>query len=492
MMNRCTGGKAMKTKRTGIVLLAGLLGLSAISCFGGGGREAAPATSAQPATTVVIQDKGGFADAIAAVADAAKQSVVHIDITGTVLQQAPAMGPFGMLFGAPSPQKVPIRALGSGVLISSEGYIVTNNHVVENADSIQVLFHDGSQEPAKIVGQDPFTDLAVVKVENARNVPPVTFGDSDAMKVGDWVVAIGNPRGLDWTVTAGIVSATHRTTLGVAGPTGFQDYIQTDAAINPGNSGGPLLNLNAQVIGLNSLIISQSQGSEGLGFAIPSRMVKSISDSLIRNGKVIRGDLGISFQDITPQIIKGLKLPKDVQGVVVVEVIPDGPGAAAGLQQGDVISMYQGKSVSSAYQLLNSIAQTAPGTKVTITVLRNNRERKLSATLADQLELLKKEAAHPAYELLGLKVEPVTAALAKQFGLAQPMGVVVTAVVPGSPADSAGIVKGDAIFRVGSDNVSNAQQFSKLVGEAIKTGTVLLLIRDSQSGQMGYLQIPID
>jgi serine protease Do len=482
----------VKTRGIQIVLLAGFIGFGVSACSGGGGRQAAPSSSQPPARTVVIQDKGGFADAIAAVADAAKQSVVHIDITGTVLQQAPAMGPFGMLFGAPAPQKVPIRALGSGVLISSEGYIVTNNHVVEHADKVQVLFHDGTQEPARIVGQDPFTDLAVVKVENARNVPPATLGDSDAIKVGDWVVAIGNPRGLDWTVTAGIVSATHRISLGPAGPTGFQDYIQTDAAINPGNSGGPLLNLKAEVIGLNSLIISQSQGSEGLGFAIPAKMVKSISDSLIRNGKVIRGDLGISFQNITPQIIKGLNLPKDAQGVVVVEVIPGGPGANAGLQQGDVISKFQGMSISSAYQLLNAIAEAAPGTKATVTLLRDNRERQVTATMADQLELLKKEAAHPAYDLLGLKVQPITAALARQFGLSQPVGVLVTDVVAGSPADRAGIIKGDAVFRVGDTGVNNPQQFSKLVGQAIKSGTVVLLIRDSKSGQMGYLQIPID
>jgi serine protease Do len=465
--------------------------LATLSCYGGGKGEAALPTSQAPARTVVISDKGGFADAIVAVAKAAESGVVHIDIQGTVLQQAPAAGPFGSLFGGGTPQKVPIRALGSGVLISSDGYIITNNHVVENADKITVLMQDGAQEPARVVGKDPFTDLAVVRIGNVHGIAPLTFGDSDALQVGEWVVAIGNPRGLDWTVTHGIVSALHRTDIGPSGPTGFEDFIQTDAAINPGNSGGPLLNLKGEVIGLNSMIISQSQGSEGLGFAIPSNQAKRIAESLISDGKVVRGELGINFQSVDASIVKGLHLPNGTTGAVVVEVIPDTPAAQAGVQQGDVITQLDSKAVNNSYDLRRLISESKPGANVTATVLRGGKQSQVTVGVMSQQQLVKLEAAHPAYELLGLKVDPVTAQQARQLGLPQPVGVNVTDVVAGSPADISGLVKGDIIFRVGSTDVSSTQDFSRALGEALKTGTVLLLIRDSQSGQVGYLQVPV-
>ena len=213
-------------KRPKVILALPVLAVVAtLSCYGGGESAETALASSQPAArTVVISDKGGFADAIVAVANAAKSGVVHIDIQGTVLQQAPT-GPLGSLFGGGAPQKVPIRALGSGVLISSEGYIITNNHVVENADKITVLLQDGVEEPGKVVGTDRFTDLAVVKIANVHGTSPLSFGDSDALQVGEWVVAIGNPRGLDWTVTHGIISALHRTDIGPSGPTGYQDFI---------------------------------------------------------------------------------------------------------------------------------------------------------------------------------------------------------------------------------------------------------------------------
>jgi serine protease Do len=481
----------MNTVKRTIPLFLLLILSGVFPCFARGRVDSSLTTTQPPARTVVIQDQAGFADAIAAVAEAAKSGVVHIGIEGTVLQQAPTQGPFGSLFGNAAPQKVPIRALGSGVLISSDGYIITNNHVVENADKITVLFHDGSQEPAKVVGKDPFTDLAVIKVGSVHEVPPLSFGDSDALKVGEWVVAIGNPRGLDWTVTHGIVSALHRTDIGPSGPTGFEDFIQTDAAINPGNSGGPLLNLKGEVIGLNSMIISQSQGSEGLGFAIPANMVKGIAQSLIAKGKVARGELGINFQTVDASIIKGLHLPSDTTGVVVVEVIPDTPAAKAEIQQGDVISRLDDKAVSSSYDLRRLISSAEPGGKVSLAVLRGGKSLQVTVGVMDQQELLKLEAEHPGYVLLGLQVEPLSAQQAARLGLPQPVGLVVTEVVPGSPADSVGMAKGDIVFRVGDTDVSNTQEFSRLVGEAVQSGTVMLLIRDGQSGRMGYLQVPV-
>jgi serine protease Do len=305
------------------------------------------------------------------------------------------------------------------------------------------------------------------------------------------VVAIGNPRGLDWTVSHGIVSALHRTDIGPSGPTGFQDFIQTDAAINPGNSGGPLLNLKGEVIGLNSMIISQSQGSEGLGFAIPSKQVKRIADSLIKNGEVVRGELGINFQSVDAGIVKGLHLQQGTQGAVVVEVIPNTPAARSGLKQSDVITRLDGNAVTNSYDLRRLISESKPGTKVTVTLLRGSKETPVSVGVISQSELVKLETAHPAYELLGLKVTPVTAQQARQLRLPQPVGVTITEVVPGSPADLAGLVKGDIIFRVGSSDVSSASALSKLLSGAVNSGSVLLLIRDRKSGQVGYLQVPM-
>jgi serine protease Do len=478
-------------KLTVFLILPVLTVITTYSCYGGGKSDAGTSTSQAPARTVVITDKGGFADEIIAVAKASESGVVHIDIQGTVLQQAPAPGPFGFMFGGTTPQKVPIRALGSGVLISSDGYIITNNHVVENADKITVLLQEGAQETAKVVGKDPFTDLAVIKIGDVHKVPPLNFGDSDALQVGEWVVAIGNPQGLDWTVSHGIVSALHRTDIGPSGPTGFQDFIQTDAAINPGNSGGPLLNLKGEVIGLNSMIISQSRGSEGLGFAIPSNQVKRIAESLIKDGKVVRGELGINFQSVDAGIVKGLHLPQGTKGAVVVEVIPNTPAAQSGLQQGDVITQLDGKAVTNSYDLRRLISESKPGTKVTATLLRGGKQTTVSVGVISQPQLVKLETAHPVYEVLGLKVTPVTAQQAHQLNLPQPMGVVITDVVAGSPAEMAGLVKGDIIFRVGGSDVTSASEFSKLVNDAVKSGSVLLLIRDSKSGQVGYLQVPM-
>ena len=291
--------------------------------------------AAQPVERVVVRDVSGFQDAIEAVSDSALPSVVHIDVSGTTLRQIPRLGPFGLFSDAPQGiSKVPMRALGSGILIGPEGLIVTNNHVVENADSITVHFYDGTERPAMLIGSDRFTDVAVLKVEGTGQARVARLGDSDSLRVGEWVVAIGSPRGLDWTVTAGIVSATHRQGVGTRAPAGLEDFIQTDTAINPGNSGGPLLNLRGEVVGMNALIMSDSQGSEGLGFAIPSNSLKVIAETLIREGKMTRGDLGIITQDLSDSIRRGLKLPRGTRGVVVTEALPLGPGAAASMPTG--------------------------------------------------------------------------------------------------------------------------------------------------------------
>jgi S1-C subfamily serine protease len=447
---------------------------------------------ARPTDPVVVHDVSGFQDAISAVSDAALPSVVHIDVAGTTLEQVPRFGPLGFFFFSPQGiSKVPMRALGSGILIDSSGDIITNNHVVENADSITVHFHDGRERPARLVGSDRFTDIAVIKVEGIGDARVARFGDSDLLRVGEWVVAIGSPRGLDWTVTAGIVSATHRAGLGTGAPQGLEDFIQTDAAINPGNSGGPLLDLQGEIVGMNALIVSQSNGSEGLGFAIPSNLVKTIAETLIRNGKVTRGDLGIATQDLDEAIRRGLKLAPDLRGVVVAEAVPFGPAAAAAMTAGDIVASFQGTPVSSAAQLNRLTANTAPGTTVTLKIIRNGTPLDVTLTVADQLDLAKKQAARPGYALLGIRVEAVSGSLAKTVGLTETAGVVVQEVVAGSPADGVGIGKGDIIFQVDGEDVNNPDQFRQHVGDAIQTGSVVVLLRDAQSGRTGYMEIPL-
>jgi S1-C subfamily serine protease len=447
--------------------------------------------AAQPTARIAVRDSPGFQDSIAAVSDAALPCVVHIDVSGSTLEQIPRLGPFG-LSGAPQGiSKVPMRALGSGILVSPDGLIVTNNHVVENADTITVHFYDGTERPARLVGSDRFTDIAVLKVEGTGSARVARMGDSDALRVGEWVVAIGSPRGLDWTVTAGIVSATHRLGVDTKAPAGLEDFIQTDTAINPGNSGGPLLNLRGEVIGMNALIVSGSHGSEGLGFAIPSNTLSAVAQTLIRHGRVIRGDLGVQTQDLDGPIRKSLKLPADVRGAIVTEAVPLGPAAAAALQAGDLITSFQQTTISSAAQLNRLIAASAPGTSLVLKVLRDGVPFAITVTVADQLELAQRQAARPGYALLGLRVNPVSESLAKDVGLSETAGVVVEEVVTGSPADNVGIAKGDIIFQVDGEDVNNQEQFRARVGDAIQAGSVVVLLRDGGSGKTGYLEIPI-
>ncbi|MGO9309626.1 MAG: trypsin-like peptidase domain-containing protein [Spirochaetia bacterium] len=419
-----------------------------------------------------------FENAISSVADAAIPCVVHIDVLGG--GQSP-----------PTVTRLPTRALGSGILISPQGYIITNNHVVENAQAITVHFFDGTERIAEIVGTDRVTDIAVIKVNGTGRARAATFGDSDRLRVGEWVVAIGSPRGLDWTVTAGIVSATHRLNVGAHAPEGLEDFIQTDSAINPGNSGGPLLNLRGEVIGMNSLIWSQSQGSEGLGFAIPSNLVKEIALTLTREGKITRGDLGIVVQDLTEAIRTALKVPPNTFGVVVAEAMPFGPAASAAVTQGDVVISFQGDEVRSAAEFNKATARVRPGTEVVIGLLHHGARFSVRLTVVDQLALREKQAARPGYAFLGIRVKPVSADLAQNIGLGEPLGVVVVEVVPGSPADNAGIAPGDVVFQVGGSDVNDEDQFRNYVGEAIQSNNVVVLLRDGQSGRTGFMEVPL-
>ncbi len=477
------------------ITVASLLVLTVTNLTLGDKRNDSP----KAAETLVVKDETGFSTVISRIAEQLTPTVVHIDISGTVVQQAPDFGfpfgndPFFKYFFGPQQQEreVPIHALGSGVIISPKGYILTNNHVVEHADTIEVELYDGTKQQAKLVGTDPSTDLAVIQIEPTPNMNFATLGNSDDIRVGEWVVAIGSPRGFDWTVTAGIVSAKHRTGIGVLGPTGYEDFIQTDAAINPGNSGGPLIDLKGEVIGINALIVSASQGSEGMGFAIPSNMAKTISDSLIQYGKIVRGYLGVNIQDITSEMAQSLKMEEGKHGVIVADLIPGSPAEKGGMEQGDIILHYNGEDIVSVSQLRNLVAGTTPGETVSITVQRNRKQIDLSVKIGD-LEKERKESRMSMKEkTLGITVERVTSEVAEKMGLQKIEGLIITEVSPNGRGRQAGLEKGDIIYRVGNTPVNDPKTFHSLIAQATQEGGVVLLVRNIRSGSMGYITVPL-
>lgn len=341
------------------------------------------------------------------------------------------------------PRTFRTHSLGSGFIIRADGYVLTNNHVVDEATEVTVKLADGREFPAKVIGRDQKTDLALLKI-NAQNLPVVAFGDSEKLQVGESVMAIGNPFGLEGTVTTGIVSAKGR----VIGEGPYDNFIQTDASINPGNSGGPLVNAAGQVVGINTAIFSQSGGSVGIGFAIPINLAKTILPQLEATGHVTRGWLGVSLQPLTPELAKALQLPKE-EGALVAQVLPDSPGAKAGLRAGDVIVAYEGRAIAKAGDLPRLVADTPIGQTVTVQVLRDGKPLSVTALIAQVPEPQQRaEAATPARERLGLAVQPLTPALAKQLGVPDTAGLVVAEVKDGSPAAEAGIQPGDVIVQV--------------------------------------------
>jgi serine protease Do len=464
----------------------------------GSSPDRGKAEEATPVQTIVIDDQVGFSNAIAEVSEALIPTVVYLSVTGTVKQRGPTGGPFGndpffrYFFGPPDQEReVPVSALGSGVIVSKDGYIITNNHVVQNADTIVITLYDGTEVEAEIIGADPQTDLAVVKIDPTPGMKYAEFGDSDVCRIGEWVIAIGAPRGLDWTVTAGIISAKNRTDIGVLGPTGYEDFIQTDASINPGNSGGPLINLRGRVIGINSLIVSASAGSEGLGFAIPSNMAKNISESIIKYGKVVRGYLGVQIQDLTSEMTKSLKLDRNLKGVIVADVFDGSPADTGGLEQGDIILSFDGEEVESVSELRNLVAQSRPNQTVTLKVLRNKKELDVRVKIGDLENVQQMARAQGGNDVLGVTVERVTDELASRLGLKGTSGVVISQVAPGSPAARAGLSEGDIVFRVGNQVVKDPDNFNELVEELAGSGRIMLLLRDAQTGRVGYIVVPV-
>ncbi|HEX6769004.1 MAG TPA: DegQ family serine endoprotease, partial [Candidatus Binatia bacterium] len=379
-------------------------------------------------------------------------------------------------FGGPTPRGPQRqRSLGSGFLIDTDGSILTNNHVVENASKIVVKLSDDQEYEAKVVGRDAKTDIAVIKINAKSSLPAANFGDSDNLEVGEWVVAIGNPFGLDSTVTSGIVSAKGRH-IG-QGP--YDNFIQTDASINPGNSGGPLINLRGEIVGINTAIFSRTGGNMGIGFAIPINLVKELLPQLRGKGKVTRGFLGVLIQKVTPEIADSLGLEK-AQGALVANVSKDGPADKAGVKVGDVIVEFDGKEVKDSGDLPIIVARTPVEKKVRMTVVREKKSVVLSVAVGE----LKDEevvASAPEKGELGLTVQRLTPQIAESLGLEKSEGVVVSAVEPGSAADEAGIRRGDVLMEIDRRPIRNLDEYRKSIAAIKKGRGVLFLVRRGES-----------
>jgi serine protease Do len=384
-----------------------------------------------------------------------------------------------------------VVGLGSGFIIDPQGYIVTNNHVVSKADKITVILHDNSRHEAKVVGRDEKTDLALIKIDTKEKLPFVTWGDSDQAKVGDWVVAVGNPFGLGGTVTAGIISAVGRNIN--EGP--YDAYLQIDAPINRGNSGGPTFDRGAEVIGVNTAIYSPSGGSVGIGFAVPSNVAKNVVQQLKDTGHVTRGWLGVAIQGITPAIAKSLGLNSDQpSGALVASVTPNSPAAKAGVKQGDVITAAGGHPVKEVGDLPRIVAAAAPGQPLDLTILRGGKETKLAATLGELSESPKQTAAVTPDEdrtgALGLQFAAMTPELQRQYRIPKDVdGVVVTKVADQSPAASAGIQPGDVLVSVDQTPVDTPPKAAEQLKEASAKGNVLLLVNRKGSSQFVGLSV---
>jgi len=433
--------------------------------------------------------------AISKVAKENIPAVVHIEVTQRQEMVNPVLpfesDPFFRYFfdvpNMPKKFKRELKGLGTGMVMDAKGYILTNNHVVGNASGIEVLLSNGKQYKGKLIGSDPKTDLAVIKVEAKEPLPHVTFGNSDQVDVGTWVVAIGHPRGLDHTVTQGIISAKHR--RGISDPSSYQDFLQTDAAINPGNSGGPLLNLEGEVIGVNAAIVSQSGGFEGIGFAIPANMALHVAKELIAHGKVVRGWLGLNVQHLTPDLAKSLAL-EGTKGALIADVVKDGPADKAGIKRGDVITAYRGKEISDADSLRNEVAATPVGETVKLTLLRKGEKRELPVTVGN-LESANKMLARSLRDRLGGEVREVTVKEAQRYNLGTDQGVAIIWLDPDGPLRKAGFELGDIILEINSEPVQGLKHFVDLVSSLRTNEQVLLLALDHRTGQTGYVQVAV-
>lgn len=385
---------------------------------------------------------------------------------------------------APS-QKHHVVGQGSGFVISHDGFILTNHHVVSDASKVVVTFADGRELPAKVVGSDSQTDVAVIKVD-AKNLPVLPLGDSSKAQVGEWVLASGAPFGLTHTLTAGIISAVGRNSVGI---NNYENFIQTDAAINPGNSGGPLVNLRGEVIGINSAIVSRSGGSMGVGFAIPINMAKQIYEQILNHGSVVRGYLGVMIQSLNQDLAEQFGL-KDTHGVLVGDVQKGTPGEKAGLKQGDVIVELDGKPIDDIGSFRNSVAMKAPSSKINLTVIRDGQRVVVAATLDKLPENGTTAAAETSQSLSpwGFSIQVLTPELAKKFGYSEDSGVVISEVTPNSAASDAGLAPGTLIQQVNRQKVHNSEEFAAALRSAKDKKSLLLLVSDGRNARFVALK----
>jgi serine protease Do len=429
-----------------------------------------------------------------ALAETVSPAVVHIRVVKTVKSEGPAFGPFNRnpfgdnkqfrdffshRFGPQRRPEFKQPGLGSGFIIDKAGYIVTNNHVVDGADSIKVILKDETEYNAEVIGRDPVTDIALIKIEAKHDLPSVPLGSSDNLKVGEWVTAIGSPFGLQYTVTAGIVSAKGR----VIGSGPYDDFIQTDASINPGNSGGPLINMQGQVVGINTMIIA---GGQGIGFAIPIDLAKSIVTQLKTNGQVTRGWLGITIQDLKGQLAEYYGVSGKI-GVLVASVVPGDPADQAGIQPKDIITEINGEKVTSSRDLTKLAANLGVGDTAKVTILRNGKSKTLEIqigkrpmTMASASESRQKEKQGE----YGFKVADLTPEMARRFKIEETSGVIVVGVVANSQAHTAGVQQGDLIIEINHKDIGSVKDFKALIDQPNKADGINLLVKRLNSGLM--------
>ncbi len=453
-----------------------------------------------------IQLLARTAKAFASVVKKAEPAVVHVAVEKSVKGGGNIPGnpfdffndPFFERFFGPQfrhprmdPRKKPRqfkqRAAGSGFIISPDGYILTNNHVVEKADKITVRLNDKREFTARVIGTDPQSDVALIKIDG-NNLPVLPLGDSDKIEVGEWVIAIGSPFELNQTVTVGVVSAKGRNRMGI---NDYENFIQTDAAINPGNSGGPLLNIYGQAIGINTAIFSRSGGYMGIGFAIPINMAKTIEQQLRKYGKVTRGWLGVVIQDLDEDLAKSFGLDR-AQGALVSEVSDNSPAAKAGLRQGDVLVAYNGTPLTNVADLRNKVAMTAPGTRVTLELIRDGHKKKVEVTIGEQPSdfstRVRTGSAESPLAAMGLTLQDLTPELADQFGYKVNQGVLVAGVAPDSPAERVGMQAGQLIEEVNKQRVRNLRELKKVLKRSKHPKEVLLRVRAGDFSQYVVLR----
>jgi serine protease Do len=485
-------------KKLILVVILGVFTLT--TCYGGANTAEEPSKAAARGATLLEQTSQAFTQ----IADKAMPATVFIKT-----EIAQPMGgqemqnPFEMFgddffrrfFGGQqffnnfqSQQLQPQLASGSGFLVTQDGYVVTNNHVIKDASKITVTLNDGREYPATVKGADPRTDLALLKIDE-KNLPFLSFGDSDNLKIGEWVVAIGNPFGIGATLTAGIVSAKGRQDLGIAS---YEDFIQTDAAINPGNSGGPLFNLQGEVIGVNTAIFTRSGGYMGIGLSIPSRMAQNVIDQILETGIVNRAYLGIILQPVDKDLASALEL-ENQEGVLISDVVKGSPAAKAGLQQGDIILQTNDKTVKTVTKLRNDIALMNPGSEIKLQILRNNKKMILTACLGSMDgEVLSAELI----QKLGIDIENLTAETASRLGFnGIPDGIAITRVKPGSPAAQAGLrpgflITGVAVAMNNQKPVKNTAEFEEALKDLGDKKHLILIVR--QQNFQRYYTIKIN